>query len=158
MIVIEPDPLGHIKSQALSIFPDECCGFLFGRENVEGNRIVSVILEVNNAKTGDKRRRFEITAKDYMLAERFAEESGLQLLGVYHSHPEHPAIPSEQDRVAAQPWFSYVIVSVIKAQIDHIRSWRLNEAAEFEEEVFSSSTSSIKTHPLHGNSNYSNAT
>jgi len=74
-----------------------------------------------------------------MLAERYAEENNIQLLGIYHSHPEHPAIPSEQDRIAAQPWFSYLIVSVIKAQIDHIRSWRLNEIAAFEEEIFSPS-------------------
>jgi proteasome lid subunit RPN8/RPN11 len=137
MIVIEKGPLDQIKFQALSIYPDECCGFLFGKEDDEGKRIVSVIREVNNAKHGDKRRRFEITGKDYMLAERYAEENNLQLLGIYHSHPEHPAIPSELDRIAAQPWFSYLIVSVLKSQIDHIRSWRLNEIAAFEEENFS---------------------
>jgi proteasome lid subunit RPN8/RPN11 len=137
MIIIESAPLSHIKSQAISQFPDECCGFLFGMEDGGGNRIISVARDADNARPGDKRRRFEITGKDYMLAERFAEESGLQFLGIYHSHPAHPAVPSEQDRVAAQPWFSYVIISVFQDYADHIRSWRLNENAEFEEESFS---------------------
>ncbi len=137
MILIEPGPLSQIESQAIAIYPDECCGFLLGKEDQDGKRVIHLVREVDNAKPGDKRRRFEITGRDYMLAEHFAEESGLQLLGIYHSHPEHPAIPSEQDRIAAQPWFSYVIVSVVKAQTDHIRSWRLNEIAQFEEEIFS---------------------
>lgn len=137
MISIEKRPLDQLSTDAMVSFPDECCGFLYGKENAGGMRIISKIREVKNAKMGDKRRRFEISAKDYMLAERFALEDDLILLGVYHSHPDHPAIPSEQDRVAAQPYFSYLIISVIKGQIDHIRSWRLNEESRFEEEAFS---------------------
>jgi proteasome lid subunit RPN8/RPN11 len=137
MIVIEADPLARIEIHAQSIFPDECCGFLYGNEKTDGTRWISKILEVNNAQAGDKRRRFEITGKDYMQAERFAAENDLDLLGIYHSHPEHPAIPSEHDRVAAQPFFSYIIISVMQGVIDHIRSWRLNEASQFEEEIYS---------------------
>ncbi len=138
MILIEAKPLAEIKSEGVQIFPDECCGFLFGSEQTDGSRTISKIWVVDNAKPGDKRRRFEISAKDYMLAERFALENDVLLLGIYHSHPNHPAIPSEQDRVAAQPWFSYVIISVIQGQFDHIRSWRLNEDSQFEEENISS--------------------
>ena len=137
MIVIEPSPFIQMKAHAVSIFPDECCGFLFGLEENGASRRISAIREVNNAKPGDKRRRFEVTAKDYMRAEQFALDKGFLLLGVYHSHPNHPAIPSEYDRVAAQPYFSYVILSVKLGKIDHIRSWRLNEASQFEEESFS---------------------
>jgi len=137
MIIIDPGSLTRIKTHALAIFPDECCGFLFGSEKDIGVRAISTIREVNNSKPGDKRRRFEINAKDYMQAEQFALESGLLLLGIYHSHPNHPAIPSEQDRIAAQPYFSYVIISVMNDQIDHIRSWRLNDSSQFEEENFS---------------------
>jgi proteasome lid subunit RPN8/RPN11 len=137
MIVVESVPLAEMKAHALSAFPDECCGFLYGSEHMDGNRLITKILEVNNSKTGDKRRRFEITGKDYMLAEKFALEHELALLGVYHSHPNHPAIPSEHDRVAALPYFSYVILSVTAANIDHIRSWQLNDASQFEEEIFS---------------------
>jgi proteasome lid subunit RPN8/RPN11 len=137
MIFIEPESLAYIQSQAIVTFPDECCGFLFGTEQSDGSRTISKVKEVINAKPGDKRRRFEITGKDYMMAERFALESGLILLGIYHSHPGHPAIPSELDRVAAQPYFSYVILSVSQDRIDQVRSWRLNDASAFEEELFS---------------------
>jgi len=138
MIIIQPAVLDQVNHHAVFIFPDECCGFLYGQEQEDGTRIISVIRQVDNAKPGDKRRRFEITPKDYMQAEEFALENNLSLLGIYHSHPGHPAIPSEHDRVAAQPYFSYVIISVLQGNIDHIRSWRLNDDSRFEEEVYSS--------------------
>jgi proteasome lid subunit RPN8/RPN11 len=118
---------------AVSTFPDECCGFLFGNE-IEDERIILEAQVVNNAKEGDKRRRFAITPKDYLKAEQYAEENNLLLLGVYHSHPNHPAVPSEHDRLAAQPYFSYVILSVINNEYAGLRSWRLNEEQQFEEE------------------------
>jgi proteasome lid subunit RPN8/RPN11 len=133
MLNIEPIPLDEMIKDAAATFPDECCGFLFGKEEKD-NRTVVKIQVVNNAKEGDKRRRFVISAKDYLKAEQFAELNNLQLLGVYHSHPNHPAIPSEHDRIAAQPFFSYIIVSVINHEFDHIRSWQLNEENQFEEE------------------------
>jgi len=137
MIIVESGPLAGMKTHALKTFPDECCGFLYGTEQGDGNRMITKILEVNNSKTGDKKRRFEISGKDYMLGEKFALENDLLLLGIYHSHPKHPAIPSEHDRIAALPYFSYVILSVNPDNIDHIRSWQLNEVSQFEEEVFS---------------------
>jgi proteasome lid subunit RPN8/RPN11 len=137
MIVVESSALAEMKTHALQTFPDECCGFLYGTEQGDGSRMITKILEVNNSKTGDKKRRFEISGKDYMLGEKFALENDLLLLGIYHSHPKHPAIPSEHDRIAALPYFSYVILSVSPENIDHIRSWQLNEVSQFEEEVFS---------------------
>ena len=133
MLNIEQTPLNEMIKDAVRTFPDECCGFLFGKE--ENNiRTIIKIQVVDNAKEGDKRRRFIISAKDYLKAELFADENNLQLIGVYHSHPNHPAIPSEHDRVAAQPYFSYIILSVMNNEFDHIRSWRLNEQQQFEEE------------------------
>jgi len=118
---------------ALRTFPDECCGFMFGTETEEV-RTISAITVVDNSKEGDKRRRFEIKPTDYIHAERYAEENRLALLGIYHSHPNHPSIPSEHDRVAAQPYFSYVIVSVYERQFRSLQSWQLNEQSQFEEE------------------------
>lgn len=120
-------------ADAISHFPDECCGFLFGNETEE-ERIIERVVIVENAKEGDKRRNYQITPLDYLKAERYADEHNLLLLGVYHSHPNHPAIPSEHDRLAAQPWFSYVILSVINNTYAGLRSWRLNEEQQFEEE------------------------
>ncbi|MES1224891.1 MAG: M67 family metallopeptidase [Bacteroidota bacterium] len=133
MLNIEQVPLDQMVKDAVRTFPDECCGFLFGKDE-ENIRTVIKIQVVDNAKEGDKRRRFVISGKDYLRAEQFAEENNLLLIGVYHSHPNHPAIPSEHDRVAAQPYFSYIILSVMNNEFDHIRSWRLNAEQQFEEE------------------------
>lgn len=135
MITILSTARELMLDDAIQAFPDECCGFLFGTEDATGNREISKIQVVNNAKEGDKRRRFVIAPLDYMKAEQYAEEEELQLLGVYHSHPNHPAIPSEHDRVAAQPFFSYIIISVLEGRIGPIRSWRLNEEEQFDEEA-----------------------
>ena len=134
MISIDSGARELMNNDGLSSFPDECCGFFFGEEDGLGNRRITEVLVVNNAKEGDKRRRFEISAKDYLRGEQYALENGLQFLGVYHSHPNHPAIPSEHDRVAAQPYFSYIIISVLSNQTTHMRSWRLNDSFQFEEE------------------------
>ena len=133
MIVFEQKPLDEMYQDALKSYPDECCGFFFGNETGE-ERIITSLMVVNNSKEGDKRRRFEIAPKDYLDAERYADEIEVQLLGVYHSHPNHPAVPSEHDRVAAQPYFSYVIISVKENEIADLRSWQLNENLQFEEE------------------------
>jgi proteasome lid subunit RPN8/RPN11 len=140
MIIIEPPIRRLLVEDAVNTFPDECCGFLFGREETDGTRVIIDILVVDNSKQGDKRRRFEISPVDYMTAEQHALDHDWTLLGVYHSHPKHPAIPSEHDRVAAQPYFSYVIVSVMDndASVENggitLRSWLLNEEQQFEEE------------------------
>ena len=122
-----------LTEDALRTFPDECCGFLLGIEK-NGNRFIEQIIVINNAKEGDKRRRFEITAADYLKAERHAEENNLTLLGVYHSHPNHPSVPSEHDRVVAQPFFSYIIIAVQENELVSLQSWRLNDDFQFEEE------------------------
>jgi proteasome lid subunit RPN8/RPN11 len=131
--MIDPGARKEMINDALNSFPDECCGFFFGRED-ENSRLITDIIVVDNAKEGDKRRRFEISHLDYIKAEQFADGHHLQLLGVYHSHPNHPAIPSEHDRVAAQPYFSYIIISVIEKQYHDFRSWRLNDESKFVEE------------------------
>jgi len=143
MIIIEPRVRQLLVEDALNTFPDECCGFLFGREEHDGTRLVVDILVVDNSKEGDKTRRFEISPQDYMAAEAHALDHDWTLLGIYHSHPKHPAIPSETDRQAAQPYFSYVIVSVIEntrslaspaEKAIELRSWLLNDEHQFEEE------------------------
>jgi proteasome lid subunit RPN8/RPN11 len=135
-------PSIHLSGAALRVifqdaqktFPFECCGFLYGNE--EDGRTVTVAVPVENVKEGDQRRRFEVSPADYMRAERFALENGLLLLGVYHSHPNHPAIASQHDLAVAMPWFSYVIVSVMEGEIADIKSWRLHdEVRQFEEEL-----------------------
>jgi proteasome lid subunit RPN8/RPN11 len=143
MIQIHTDAMEIMVEDAITAYPDECCGFFFG--NDEGDqRQISRVLVVNNSKLGDKRRRFEISPQDYLKAERFADENNLRLLGVYHSHPDHPPIPSETDRRSAQPFFSYIIISITNGKLNGLRSWQLgvNETSsdgvyQFEEEPLS---------------------
>jgi proteasome lid subunit RPN8/RPN11 len=137
MISIEPAAEKMMHEDAISTYPDECCGFMYGTEDAGGNRIIIQALPVYNSAAENRKRRFEISAKDYLKAEQHALDNDLQLLGVYHSHPDHPAQPSEHDRVAAQPWFSYVIISVSEYGIKNSRSWVLNEDFRFSEEEFS---------------------
>jgi proteasome lid subunit RPN8/RPN11 len=134
MINIQPGAREVMVNDAISSYPYECCGFFYGNEDATGNRVISDVLIVNNAKEGDKRRRFEISPRDYVKAEQFADENNLHLLGVYHSHPNHLPAPSEHDRQAAQIYFSYIIISVYNKELNKLRSWRLNDSFQFEEE------------------------
>lgn len=134
MIVIENEARNLMVEDAVRAFPDECCGFMFGTEDADDSRVIRDILVVNNSKEGDKTRRFEISPLDYLKAEQYAIDNNFSLLGIYHSHPKHPAIPSETDRRSAQPFFSYLIISVLETNIITLRSWRLNESEQFDEE------------------------
>lgn len=126
--------LQDIQRHAEEAYPNECCGFFYGLEGNEDTRRVRIARNVDNAKEGDQRRRFRIDPQDYQKAEKYAVDQDLDLLGVYHSHPDHPAKPSEHDRKVAMPWFSYIIISVQNGSAENVRSWRLNEEREFEEE------------------------
>lgn len=122
-----------MQKHAEATYPNECVGFFYGKED-DTIRYIEEAREVPNSKEGDQRRRFEVHPKDYMQAERYALENDITLLGVYHSHPEHPAIPSEHDLKVAQPFFSYIIVSVKGGKSVKVRSWQLNNENIFEEE------------------------
>jgi len=126
------EALQAMHEHAERTYPNECCGFFFGKDGQM--RQVHEIRPVNNSKAGDQRRRFEISAKDYMLAERHADQIGSTLLGVYHSHPDHPARPSEHDLRQAVPFFSYIIISVEKGRAVNTTSWQLNPGSQFQEE------------------------
>ena len=130
---IDPKALQAMTDHAEAAFPNECCGFFYGSE--DGSvRSVTTSTEVTNSKEGDQRRRFAISDMDYLRAERHAAKEGLTLLGVYHSHPLHPAIPSEHDLAVALPYFSYIIVSLQHEGTDHVRSWQLDDSRQFDEE------------------------
>lgn len=134
-IEINKEAFEVIRQHGEADFPNECCGFLYGEDG--DVRKINLALPIANTKEGDQRRRFEISPLDYMKAEQFAVEQNIQLLGIYHSHPNHPAIASVHDLAKAMPFFSYVIISVKEGQYDHIQSWKLyDEKREFfEEEV-----------------------
>ncbi len=109
-----------IRAHATETYPHECCGALVGRDGV-----VDAAVPLPNTTSDGPRRRFLVQPADYRAAERAATESGGALLGFYHSHPDHPAVPSQFDLDHAWPNLSYIIISVKQRQPDEMRSWRL---------------------------------
>lgn len=133
-ITLDATAVEVINRHAAEAYPFECCGFLFGDES--SGRIITLATPVTNSKEGDQRRRFEISPLDYLRAETYALENNTRLLGIYHSHPDHPAIASQHDLAVAMPFFSYVIVSVLKGETGDLKSWKLKEEVrEFQEET-----------------------
>jgi proteasome lid subunit RPN8/RPN11 len=124
--------IAGIRGHLYRSFPEEGCGFFFGKDG--NTRQVTHFLETENVFEGERKRRFSIRPEDYLLAEHYALENELDLLGIYHSHPNHPAIPSETDRLNAVPWFSYLIITTTITGATEARSWQLNPAGTFEEE------------------------
>jgi proteasome lid subunit RPN8/RPN11 len=112
---------------------NECCGFLFGHQNVE-HRTVTKSLAAVNSKIGDRRTNYEIASEDYLKAERIAERENLDFLGIYHTHPNRAAIPSDYDEQMALPSFSYIIISVMDEKFTSMRSWQLDNEFNFREE------------------------
>jgi len=133
-IVIPPNLLAKIHAHGEQAFPDEGAGFLFGKDG--DRRQVSAIYELTNAREDAARHnRYLISPQDYLKGELEAERLGLDVIGVFHSHPNSPNRASVYDRDWAQPFFSYVITSVYDAKAVESRSWRLSEdRSEFVEE------------------------
>lgn len=111
-----------IRAHGAETYPNECCGALIGRDG----RVVSTFALPNTTEEGP-RRRFLVRPQDYREAEKRASEAGAELLGFYHSHPDHPARPSQYDLDHAWPFFSYIIVSVQAGTPADMTSWRLQE-------------------------------
>ena len=96
-----------VRLHGQETYPHECCGALVGRDGA-----VTAIVALPNTTDEGPRRRFMVRPSDYQLAERRATELGGELLGFYHSHPDHPARPSQYDLDHAWPTFAYIIVAV----------------------------------------------
>ena len=125
-IHLENDTFSRMEKHASSAFPEECCGFIFGSAEDE-KIIVEDVSAVRNTHPDFKARRYLISPEDFIEAEKFADERGLTLTGVYHSHPNHPALPSETDRKSALPGFAYIIFSVNDGNTTDVTAWELAE-------------------------------
>lgn len=120
-----------IEAHGRATYPHECCGAMLGRDG-----LVHRVVELPNTTEEGPRRRFLVRPADYRAAEAAATEAGLELLGFYHSHPDHPARPSQYDLDHAWPFFSYVIVSVVQGTAGPMTSWRLrDDRSAFDEEL-----------------------
>jgi proteasome lid subunit RPN8/RPN11 len=118
-----------IRVHGQETYPHECCGALVGRDG-----FVTDIVALPNTTDEGPRRRFMVRPSDYQLAERRATELGGELLGFYHSHPDHPARPSQYDLDHAWPTFAYIIVAVAEGAATDMTVWYLQEdRSRFEE-------------------------
>jgi proteasome lid subunit RPN8/RPN11 len=119
-----------IRKHGAETYPHECCGALLGREaagNESQGREILAVLAFANQREDSPQNRFSVAPRDVIDADKTAQAEGLEVLGWYHSHPDHPAKPSEYDREHAWPWYSYVILKVEKGEAREMTSWRLRE-------------------------------
>ena len=125
---------GELETFAQNGYPLEACGILVGASG-KGEARVERVMPARNLNTERARDRYVLDPEAIMAADQAAREAGLEIVGFWHSHPDHPALPSETDRKAAWEGYSYVIVSVRGGQAVELRSWRLNGAGFVEERV-----------------------
>jgi proteasome lid subunit RPN8/RPN11 len=125
----------HIHGE--SSYPEEGAGLLLGKVNGDYKRVISIIKYSNAREDNARHNRYLLTPQDYLHGEQEASNLGLDVLGIFHSHPDHPNRPSEYDREWAMPWFSYVITSVQAGNAVDSRSWLLSDDRShfFEEEI-----------------------
>lgn len=121
-LVCSPAIQGQLATAARQGYPFEIVGFLLGKREAT-QEIVTALYPVDN-KAREQRRRFEIDALDYLKVERYALEQEVDVIGVYHSHPDYPAIPSIHDLKAAQAVFAYVIISIDEGGDHDLLSWK----------------------------------
>jgi proteasome lid subunit RPN8/RPN11 len=132
---INEDVLAQIYAHGEESYPDEGAGFLLGYDDGDQRHVAQIFITENAREDEARHNRYLVSPNEYLQAEIAAELMGLNLIGVFHSHPDHPNRPSEFDREWAQPFFSYVITSVNEGKAIESRSWRLAEdRSKFEEE------------------------
>lgn len=147
MLTIAKNLLTLCHDHARRCYPEECCGLLLGRDKQVlrvwqtenswttdfGDRLPPTLTQPT-ANPPSRLNRFAIDPKEMLAAQKFARTQNLSIIGIYHSHPDHPAIPSESDRAIAWDIYSYLIMSVTSQNVAATRSWILTGDRQFVEE------------------------
>ncbi len=149
-INFKPDELEKLLAHGARDYPSECCGVLLGRADGESKEVAEAVplrnlrhdptraqelLPVDDPSRESEKNRFLIDPEDQLQVEKDSRARGLEVLGYYHSHPDHPARPSNYDREHAWPWYSYVIMSVERGEAKEVTSWVLSkDRLRFEQE------------------------
>jgi proteasome lid subunit RPN8/RPN11 len=128
-LAVSAADMDAIGRHAVRTYPEECCGFLLGEER-GGTTRVDRVVPAANERQDSRHNRFVMSPETVLAAHKEARAAGLSVVGYYHSHPDHPAQPSEFDREHAWPGLSYLIVAVRRGQVDRARSWRLRDDRE----------------------------
>ncbi len=126
MLVLTTEQEAAIRAHGEADYPYECCGLLLGTFAADGRKTTVEVMPISNAREESaKRNRFLITPQELMRGERYARSRQLDIIGFYHSHPDHPAVPSGYDLDHALPVYSYVIVAVAQGRAGDVQSWEL---------------------------------
>ena len=133
-LILTAEQKKRIEAEGAAAYPNECCGIMIGRDVSDGTctrRVVERLEAMANVfDAAQQRRRFAVDPVALMRAERSAAAEGMLVVGFYHSHPDHPARPSEYDREHGWPFYSYVIVAVAQGVAGEMTSWVLDERTE----------------------------
>jgi proteasome lid subunit RPN8/RPN11 len=125
MIRIETEAWRQMVEHARSTYPNECCGAMIGSID-GGEKLVRVALPLENAFEGAQAARYVLRPEDLLKADREARSRQMDLVGIYHSHPDCGAYFSETDLKNSCPWYSFVVLSIQKGEFDHANSWLPN--------------------------------
>ncbi|MCP2732130.1 M67 family metallopeptidase [Limnofasciculus baicalensis] len=152
MIKLYSHHIQTMKKHAESTYPEECCGLLLGKIAKDVKTLIEVFptentwndeaeqafsgIEKTINPSSTKRNRFSIDPKIMLKVLKEARERNLDIIGVYHSHPDCPAVPSEFDRAIAHQGYSYIIISVQQGVPGNLKSWNLTEEGNFQPEEF----------------------
>lgn len=158
VLVLSESQISAIERHAERVYPEECCGLIVGKIDSSEEAQIKSALElaaldnewtpdvdtVDSSQPPTKRRRYWIDPKDMLRVQKQAREKDLNIIGVYHSHPDAAAVPSECDRARAWPTYAYTIVSVCEGSAVDIQNWALDSEHQFQPEAIRVSPSSAR--------------
>ena len=125
MIKVASEPWQEMVAHARSTYPNECCGAMLGK--IDGDaKDVLIAMRLENASKGSQAARYELRTEDLLAADQEARRRGLDLIGIYHSHPDCDAYFSDTDLKNSCPWYSFIVLSIQKGEFDHANSWLPN--------------------------------
>jgi len=127
MVTIPREVLRLIQAHGEAAYPHEGAGLLLGHAAHADKTVVAAFPLPNRSEAVEQYYRYLLTPEDMLSGERAAAERGLDVVGIFHSHPDHPALPSAFDRDWALPWYAYVITSVERGRAAGLGAWRLKE-------------------------------
>jgi proteasome lid subunit RPN8/RPN11 len=125
MIKINSGAWETMVAHAQSTFPDECCGVMVGKIDGDEKQVTTAIA-LENAYKGKQEDRYEIRPEDLLAADKNARAEGLDLIGIFHSHPDCDAYFSKTDLENSCPWYSFVVLSIKGGKFDHAKSFLPN--------------------------------
>lgn len=127
MVHIAADTLRQLEAHLEAAYPNEGAGLLLGGVAEGGKTVAAVLVLENRWEGAEQYHRFLLTPQDMLAGEREAARRGLDVIGIFHSHPDHPAEPSGFDQDWALPWYSYLITTVAAGRATRHRSWQLRD-------------------------------